>query len=1229
MQIHSTTMPILVPAAFSNPASDIPGNGYRTNSSANKAPATRSLAMAFPYTGGAYDQEKDSLPFRVVAGLHRFRREAFISAAPQVKALSAAHNDRLASSGSRNLPSVIELLLPRRRLMRAFFASAMLLALFPSAWPIYAQSTFAAIVGSVKDPSGAAVPAAVIAVRELDRNTTQTVVSNGQGLYEILDLTPGRYQLKVTKSGFSTFEVPSVLLLSRETVRQDVGLEVSVVTSTLIVKAAPALNTENGTISDTKTFREVTELPLNYRAVTTSPLAVLTTVPGVQLDLNKTPSVSGGLPAQIEYSVDGISTANIQHFGPLVNIYPSTEMLSEFKVISVNNNAEYGQMGDVTVITRGGTDQLHGSGLWYHQNAALDAKTYGAVEKQAKVYNTFGGSLSGPVYLPGLYRGRDRTFFFVDYEGNRKPSTSLYQLSVPTASMRTGDLNGLPGGAATDPLTSAPFPGNTIPGSRLNSVARTLLGKYVPLPNYNFDGTTFNNYQQLTSSSVYTDGYDIRLDHVLSSRQQIFGRWSWKRISSLQSNGLLPPSNLDELNRNLVISHNLILRLNLINEARFGFSLYLARERFPIVGTDAVAALGLEGLNLSNVAGIAGFPLFDFSSGTGFSSIGHSRTGPSRSRNWQYTDNLSWIQGRHSMRFGADIRHLGWSSVLSFGSGDDFGSFLFLPGAFTGNAFADLLLGVPYLSDYGVLGPNLNEQVTYSHFYGQDEWRVGNRLTINFGLRWTLHPPMTEDAGNITNFDPATGNIIVPDHTLPAAPGFLTAVNACPGTTQVLLCTKIVTASNAGVGQGLRRTYYGNWAPRLSFAWRPFANNGTAVRAGFGVFTQTILGDTSMGPTGIHSTDFRESDNFTSPNTPPLYVLPVVASGTFLLPSPGSEFFGVGIDPNYKDPRTYQWNFTVEHAIASETTLRLTYLGSHSIGLNGLVNYTEEPASPLPYSKSRSPYPAFFAIQMWENIGFASYEGVQAEATHRFRKGLFFQASYVFSKNVGNAGSFTGGQAGLLFPPEALQNQVTDRFNTRLDRGNLAGSRPNRFLFTGVYELPVGKGRAYANHLNTFANAVLGGWDLSTITLVESGPYQTALIGRGGDQSNSLPGQRVSRPDRIGDGNLPDPTPDRWYDISAFAPVPKGAGRFGNSGVGILRGPGLATVAAGLFKSFVVTERLKMRIESTFTNIANHPNFAPPSTFIDSPVSFGKLGTVQSQENSGNRVGQVGARMDW
>jgi len=565
---------------------------------------------------------------------------------------------------------------------------------------------------------------------------------------------------------------------------------------------------------------------------------------------------------------------------------------------------------------------------------------------------------------------------------------------------------------------------------------------------------------------------------------------------------------------------------------------------------------------------------------------------------------------------------------MSFGGGDDFGSFFFSQGAFSGNAFSDLLLGLPDDSEYGLIGPNLNETASHGHFYGQDQWRVNDRLTISFGLRWTLHPPMTEASGNITNFNTANGDIIVPDHTLPAAPGFLAGINACPGTTTEIPCTRIITASQAGLGQGLRKTYYGNWAPRVSFAWRPFANNKTVVRSGFGEFTQTILGATAYGPTGIHTTDIRDSLNYEGPGIAPHFVLPLVASGPFALPAPGTAGFGYGMDLNYKDPRSYQWNFTVEHAVTSRTTLRLSYIGLHSVGLNELVGYQQQHAGTTPHSSTRRPYPALSFVQMWENLGFASYEALQAEAERRFSRGLFFQASYVFSKNIGNAGSFQGGQGGLSFPPEALPNRITDRFNTRLDRGNLAGSRPDRFLLTGIYELPWGKGRQLAAHLNQLANALLGGWDLSMITLLESGPFQTALIGPRYDQSNAW-GGRISRPDRIGDGNLPNPTPDRWYDITAFEPTPVGAGRFGNSGVGILRGPGIATVAAGLFKSFSITEKLRMRIEGTFTNIANHPNFYPLPTQVDSPVSFGRITQAQGQENSGNRVGQVGARLDW
>jgi hypothetical protein len=458
---------------------------------------------------------------------------------------------------------------------------------------------------------------------------------------------------------------------------------------------------------------------------------------------------------------------------------------------------------------------------------------------------------------------------------------------------------------------------------------------------------------------------------------------------------------------------------------------------------------------------------------------------------------------------------------------------------------------------------------------------------VSFGLRWSLHPPMTEDAGNITNFDPATGNVIVPDHTLPAAPGFLSAINACPGTTTAIPCTHVVTASQVGLGPGLRRTYYGNWAPRAGFAWRPFSNKKTVVRSGFGIFTQAIEGLTANWMSGIHTSDFRVYTNFQGSGKPPLFVLPQVSAGPLALPGAGNEGFAAAVNPGYKDPRTYLWSFTLEREFPRNTALRLSYLGSESLGLNLLVNLNQQHASKVPFSASRRPYLAWGQLLSVENLGFASYNGLQAEATHRFGHGLFFQSSYVFSKNIGNAGSrlggFVGGQA---FPIETFPRPITDRFNTRLDRGDLAGSRRQRFLLTAIYQLPFGNGRAFGSRMKPLANSILGGWDLSTITLLQTGPLMTPRIGASRDQSNTdiIYRDTFAKPDRIGNGNLPNPTPDQWWDVTAFIPTPQGAGRFGNSGVGILEGPGTIAVAGGLFKSFSITEKLRMRLEATFTN---------------------------------------------
>jgi hypothetical protein len=619
--------------------------------------------------------------------------------------------------------------------------------------PALSQSTFGSIVGTVHDQSGMAVPGTTVTVHNLDENTLRDTIVSDIGLYEVLNLKPGHYGIAAEKAGFAPTKIEGLALDARQTLRVDINLQVSVVQQTVTVNADVArINTENATISDSKDGRLVIGLPLNYRGGTTSPLSALATVPGVQLDSSNRASVGGGLPAQVDYTLDGISTLNVRAGGPNRDMYPSSEMISEFRVTSVNNNAEFAQAGDVTVTTQSGTNQVHGSGFWYHQNRALDATTYGSQSKQAKVFNTFGGSLGGPVYLPKIFDGRNKTFFFADYEGNRRPGSRLLELSVPTASMRSGNLNGVPGSPGIDPNTGAPFSNNTIPDSRINPVAKVLLSKYYPLPNYD-SADTNNNLRSLVPVPSSTNGYDVRMDHVLSSRQQLFGRWSWKRIPSISDNGLLPSSTYSLESKNAVISYNVSLGPNRFNEFRFGVSVLDNVQHFPIVGAEAVKDLGLVGLQTANAKDSGGFTGFDFSDGTGFSSLGHPHDGATRSKNYQFSDNFSWTIGRHNTKFGFDIARIAYEDPLHFGGSDDFGYLTFRDGAFTGNAFADLLLGLPAVSSYAVEGPNLDQRVLNYAFFAQDEWHATQRLTIGVGLRWELHPPMTEKSGNITNFN--------------------------------------------------------------------------------------------------------------------------------------------------------------------------------------------------------------------------------------------------------------------------------------------------------------------------------------------------------------------------------------------------------------------------------------------------------------------------------------------
>jgi hypothetical protein len=372
----------------------------------------------------------------------------------------------------------------------------------------------------------------------------------------------------------------------------------------------------------------------------------------------------------------------------------------------------------------------------------------------------------------------------------------------------------------------------------------------------------------------------------------------------------------------------------------------------------------------------------------------------------------------------------------------------------------------------------------------------------------------------------------------------------------------------------------------------------------------------------------RTTSNSLLANRQPAYQFPQVRTADDPLLIAGTADFYQNVNLHYRDPQSAQWNFTVERELLPNLALKVSYLGMNSYRLPVTVDLNQVPSSTQPYNADQRPYRNWGRLLSSENLGFANYQGLQTELNKRFGHGLMFQASYVWSKNLGDASGDTPG----AFTPEVIYGtSVADRFNLRLNRGNISGTRRQRALISGIYQLPFGKGRSFLRNMNRAGEALAGGWELSTVAMGQTGPFLTPVTSPSFDPANLNLVSRGSglRPDRLGNGNLSNPFPDRFFDINAFAQTPENAGRIGNAGVGILTGPGTLAIATGLAKTFNLHEGIRMRFEATFTNLPNHPNFAAPAVDVSAPSTFGKTTSGQSAENSGYRTGQVALRIDF
>jgi hypothetical protein len=1160
--------------------------------------------------------------------------------------LSHEHQIAVSSKKSSELSLSYRSKTVRKRYLTGAFAVLFAL-LCVSNSRLDAQSTFGSIRGTVQDSSGASIPDTQIALHSIDENTDRTVTSDATGAYAFENVLANRYSIRARHDGFTETMVSGITLAARQDLRYTIQMKISEQATTVEVISSAQINTENGVIGDSKGTEDIGQLPLNFRASTTSPLAALATSSNVQQDSQGNIALGGATSNMVGFSVDGISTTNVFNSAAGANPYPSPEGIAELKVTAFNNNAEFSQVGDVTFTTRGGTNNFHGSLFEYLQNNALDARVFNFAKKAPKHFNTFGGSIGGPLSIPHLYDGHNKTFFFFDYEGNRRRASQAEQYTVPTALERTGNLSELaptlPGASTGNPVlrnpsTGQPYPNLTIPN--ISPFATALLNKYYPLPNL---PTTLGgvNYQTLVPIPSNTDGFDARIDQVITSKQQVYARFNRKNLTVNVVNPLLPNDVDSEHDRSFLVSHNYVISSRLLNEFRYGFTDTILSPNFGIEGAAALQGLNLQvggnqGVNVSNHPTDQGFPSIFFSDGTNFTPIGRDHVGPTQSTTKQIADNITYTRGRHTIRAGVDIRWVRFAVPEIETPSDDYGLFTFNQNTFTGSSFGDLLLGAPNTTYFAVTGPRDNAGGMQTGIYGQDQWQVNDRLTVNVGLRWELLPPFVDKNGIAANFDPnysgqganGQGAIIINDFGLKTAPAFLASFNAC-GLSGVnpnynaATCTPVVTNGQDGLPAGLRQQYLRNFDPRVSVAYRPFKDNKTVVRAGFGIFTVTALGQlqNNLESTPQAAVNLWQNNN----GGTPLFTFPQVTP-----PGAGLQFgggiFEQGVDPHYRDSQSAQWNLTVERELTSNTSFRISYVGMNSYRLNVTENLNQSKPT-----TSTTPNPVPFqnwgVIYSTYNLGKQNYQGMELEATHRMARGLSYKANYTWAHNISDA----QGDAPTAFQGETRYGLADlNRFDVNANRGNVVGTRRHRFLVTGTYELPFGQGRQWLNS-SPVVGRILGGWNVNTITLLETGPYLTPTDSVTADQTNTNPAAAGSivRPDRVGNPIPANRSPSNYFNFNAFAHTPLNAGRVGNAGVGTLEAPGTIAVSAGLAKLIAVRDNWNLRFESTFTNVLNHTNYAPPVTNISNQASFGVLTAAQTAENAGNRTGQIALRVEF
>jgi hypothetical protein len=1056
---------------------------------------------------------------------------------------------------------------------------------------LQAQSNLAAIAGTTMDASGAIVPKVAVKVVSEDTGLSREFQTGSSGSFEVDHLPPGRYRVEADAPGFRHFIHKDIILYAGQTVRVNARFEIETVAqqATVTAEGTPQIETESSGLADQRDTRQYQNFPISQNH---EPYTLLATLPNFQIAQGQSSSstykfsIGGARTGQGEFQVDGVSSPNNNN--PELSSSQSMEGTAEVRLQAINNTAEYGAPGIYQMISRSGANQLHGTGYYHFDNSALKARDFFDVIKPHSIGHEYGGSFSGPVVIPHLYNGHNRTFFLLAYDGDKNPGQGTRIDSVPSTGYRGGNFSSS-ATAVKDPLTQTPFPGNVIPANRVSSVSRAFQDIFYPVPNTGATGSLVNNLFTLYNAPGKENIGDIRLDQYLGKKNNFFVRYGARqfpatRLRTLSTIG--SPSILRNF-RTFVMADTHVFTPRLVNEFRFG---RIATNNKYIDGgqrgLNVLQETGLQGLD--GVPDDWGMPVINI---TGFTSLTHN--GNNRyfyhDRNRQFTDNVTWIRGRHTLKAGMDVRHqypdvenipLGLYGTFTFGT------------TFTGNSYADFLLGIPNNSSRSPAVAKVNKFETNWFFFAQDEFRVNPRLTLNAGLRYEYQQPLTESGGLLYNFDPRSGSLVVPTAKL-------SQINPLFNPT-----IPIVTAASTGYPEtGFRLADKNNFVPRFGFAYRLNDRGDFVVRGGYGIFVinvgNSLLSTYEGGPFSAVAASFPNQ----LVNGAPLFQFPRPFPATGPQASSAAPSVN-GLNPNFQNPYVQQWNLTLEKQIR-RTGLRVSYIGTKGTQLSYLRNINIPAPSTLPYSQSRRPYPLYGNISYQENGGNSDYHALQFEASRRFGRDLNFNLAWTKTSEASDVDDNGNGVYGT---------NIEDPRNRARERGRDSYAVRDRVTGNIQYRLPFGRGQAWLNNLPGAADSIFGRWQLTALGTWQTGLWLTPSFGSVDTTGAGITG---GRPDRLADGSLPDSQRSifNWFDKSAFA-IPS-TGRYGNGGRGILAGPRLGVLHLGIGKDFRVRDRLGLNLQVSAQNVLNHPNYGIPNMTINSSAGGSISSTITNLYNAG------------